>query len=778
MRAAESASRRGYRIVRTIALASAFAACLVTGRGMAADASSAAATSASSDQLQEVVVTATRRQETSFNTAIGIDALPAQTLQTYAVSSLQDLNKIDSSVNVNNFGATQQQLVIRGISSNIANTTGLYLDESPLVGGFQNNFRGDGTPGLRMIDVERVEVLKGPQGTLFGSGSMDGTVRLISNKPNLSSLGGSFTVDAASVDHGNAFYSGNGVFNLPIGDSFGVRLVGWGEWGGGFIDQTINGTTIKDINNVNLAGGRFMALWRPASSFTLTASVNYQNANVNGVQYWNPSAGQWNNNEQSLAPYHDDYTLINVTGDWDVGAGDILGIYTHGKKYTLQGFDSTPTNCSFGLCPPLVPPLSFVPELSFSDNTGELRFVSKFKSPIQLVVGAYYEADTSTFNGSAVYDIPGGQVACIDLWDCEGKGLRNPGNNFTGVPANYLEFGTIDQTTIDQWAGYAQVDWTIIEPLILTVGGRYFSATIKDVVQSTQDIAPPNACNWVFGCVTTPYVTFNGSTNQSKPTYNVALLWKVSPEVNLYARAASGFRIGGINTDYNPANLPQVPLSYEPDSLWDYELGIKSYLLERKLYLDLTVYHLDWTNQHINAIANGAFEYTLNAGKTTTDGAELNINWLLAHGFTVLGGVAYNNAQLAETLPPDVTAAGNGGNKGDPLPLSPKWVANLGGNYDFTLGSGLRGYANASVNYRSSTQLGFNPTDLFYAVLPSYTLLDAKVGIRWSHYDLGLFGQNLTNKAAYSGMQYTTDGIRVFSPRPLTIGLSFTGSFF
>ena len=573
MREADTTFGRGDRISGSVVLIPAIVACFLIGgqRSYADTADTAAQGAGGSQQLEEVIVTATRRSETAYNTAVGVDAITGAALQTYGVTSFQDLNKVNSSVNVNNFGATQQQFVIRGISSNIAATTGLYLDESPLVGGFQNNFRGDGTPGVRMIDIERVEVLKGPQGTLFGSGSMAGTVRLISNRPDLANVGGSVTVDAATVEHGNALYGSDLVLNAPlVGDTFGVRAVGWGEWGGGFINQTLTGQTgnvitLDKVNNTNLAGGRFTALWKPLTDLTLTGSVNYQNANVNGVQYWNPyctpanfsgtcptsKAGPWNNTEPSRAPYHDDYTLFNVTGDYDFHVGDLIGIFTHGKKNTLQPFDSTPTNCGFMLCPPVVPPLSFVPQLAFSDTTGELRFVSKFSGPIQLVVGGYYEHDQSTFNGSAVYNNPSGYVGCINVADCEAKGLRQPGNNFTGTPANFLEFGTIDETDIKQYAAYAQMDWKIIDPLTLTVGARYFSATISDVVQSTQDIAPPNACNWVEGCVTTPYVTFDGSTKQTKTTYNFALLYDVTPNVNLYARAASGFRIGGINTDYN-----------------------------------------------------------------------------------------------------------------------------------------------------------------------------------------------------------------------------------
>jgi iron complex outermembrane receptor protein len=777
MKAAKLAARALSCFLRSVVFVAASVLGALASQGQAYAAPADTAASDAGDELTEITVTATRRTETSANTPIAIDAFSGQTLKNYGVESLQDLNKIDASVTVNNFGAVQQQLVIRGISSNIAATTGLYLDESPLLGGFQNNFRGDGTPGIRLIDVDHIEVLKGPQGTLFGSGSMDGTLRVISNTPNLSSVGGSISLDAAAVQHGDGYYDGNIVLNAPVSDTFGLRLVGWGESGGGFIDQMINGKTLKDVNNETLKGGRLTALWKPAGNFTLTGSVNYQAANVDGAQAWNPSAGTYINNEPSLEPYNDDYLLFNLTGNYTLDFGEIIGVFTHGVNSTVQSFDSTPTNCGFGLCPPVVPPLSFVPDLHFADTTGELRFVSKFSGPVQAVAGVYYESDKSTFNGSAIFDAANGNPACIDVQDCEAKGLRTPGNNFAGVPANFLEFGTIDNLNVDQYAVYGQVDWKIIDPLTLTLGARYFSANINDVSLSTQDIAPPNACNWVEGCVTTPYVTFSGSDRQTKTTYNIALLYNLTADVNLYARAASGFRIGGINTDYNPANLPQVPLGFQPDSLWDYEGGIKAYFLDRKLYLDLAYYHIDWTNEQINAIAEGAFEYTLNAGKTATDGVELDVNYLVARGLTLTGAVSYNDARLAQTLPAEVTAAGNGGNKGDPVPLSPKFVASIAGTYDFTIVNGIGGYATADVSYRDHSQLGFNATDQFYAQLPSYVLADLKAGVRWSKYDLGLFIRNIGNEAAYSGLEKTTDGTRVYSPRPRMIGLSFNGSF-
>src|SRR6266446_9317418 len=251
MTAAKRGPHSGKRVFRFAAYAT-VALVGVVSAGNRAYGAAAAAAATGPEQLQEITVTATRRSETALEAPIAISAYSGQELATYGVQSLQDLNKLDASIQVTNFGSTQQQIVIRGISSSIAATTGLYLDESPLQGGFQNNFRGDGTPGLRLIDVERVEVLKGPQGTLFGSGSMDGTLRVISNKPELSRIGGSLTAEAATVSNGNGYFDGNLVVNLPmISDTLAVRLVGWGEAGGGYVDQTINGRTIDKINNVN-----------------------------------------------------------------------------------------------------------------------------------------------------------------------------------------------------------------------------------------------------------------------------------------------------------------------------------------------------------------------------------------------------------------------------------------------------------------------------------------------------------------------------------------------
>jgi len=181
---------------------------------------------------------------------------------------------------------------------------------------------------------------------------------------------------------------------------------------------------------------------------------------------------------------------------------------------------------------------------------------------------------------------------------------------------------------------------------------------------------------------------------------------------------------------------------------------------------------LGWSDQHLNGVAQGAFSYTLNAGKTKTDGVEFNVNYLVTRGLTLNGAVSYNHARLAEDLPQAATDSGNGGNSGDPIPLSPKWVAAAGGNYEFPINNRFKGYATANANFRDHTQIGFNSTNLFYAELPSYTLVDVKFGVRWDHFDVGAFVRNIADKAAVAGLFKSVDATRVYSPYPRMIGLA------
>jgi outer membrane receptor protein involved in Fe transport len=258
----------------------------------------------------------------------------------------------------------------------------------------------------------------------------------------------------------------------------------------------------------------------------------------------------------------------------------------------------------------------------------------------------------------------------------------------------------------------------------------------------------------------------------------------VTPDVGIYARAASGFRIGGVNESATIATQEgiAVPATYAPDSLWDYEMGAKGYFLDRRLFLDLTLYHIDWSNEQEDALAAGVYNYTLNVGKSTTNGVEFDANYRPIPDLILSGSITYVDATLAQDLPASVADAGTPGLKGDRMPFVPKVSFAGQVEYDHQITDQFTGYLATDFSYHgdSFTQfrasIGTEPPD-YITELPSYFLWDLRAGVRWSNYDLSVFAENVTNSAAWTGASAGLEGVLVYSPRPRTFGLRLAAKF-
>lgn len=750
-------------LLASIALPGLIAAAPACAQDIVSDASSAPA-----EQPGEVVITGSRRAGASVtNTALAITAFSGETLEQNHVTTMSDLRLLDPSVNIQSFGAAQTKVVLRGIDSDVGATSALYLNESAVLGGTGGNILGDGKPGVRLHDIDHVEVLKGPQGTLFGTSSMSGTLRVLTRKPELETWGGSAEIGLAAVEGGNPFGEANATLNMPLAPTVAVRVTGWIEAGGGFIDQQVGTRAYFQNNNDQYVRGvRGEALWQPTSDFSLRAMALHQAVDVDGNQAFQMVAGPYLNTSPTVEFYKDTYSLFSLTGDYDLGFGSIIASGSYSKQDVINAKDSTPTNISFGVNAPL----SFVASVDFEDFNTEVRFSSKFRGPFQIVAGAYYEHTRSVYQTNAI-QAPNFTPACLSYAECHEAGLARPGRG-----NSIYEFGTVTARTIDQYAVYAQGDLEILSGLTATVGGRYFRAEVRDLVTNLQTVFP----DFVFGIVTDPSVTGDQRGTNDKPSYNFALLWEATPNVSLYARAASGFRIGGVNTATSLAQQAGVvfPGTYAPDSLWSYEAGIKGYLFDRALFFDLSAYRVDWTNQQLLASAAGAFGYTINAGKTVTKGVEFNTTLNLPSGFSLTGNVTYVDAKLAEDLPPEVVAAGTFGVEGDRVPLSPRWSAAGSVNYEATVGDNLTGFVSANVTYHGDSYSSFNRATAFDTYLPEYTLVGARLGVRLKDGpEITLYGENLGDEKPYLGVIPTQDGVRVFTARPRSYGLRLRSNF-
>jgi outer membrane receptor protein involved in Fe transport len=761
----------------------------------AAQESSVDSADASSGSQTDIIVTATRRDTSVQDTPVAVSVTTGEIVEQYNISDIQSLTRLEPSLIVNNQGASSNQFIIRGIVSDIGYTTGFYLDEAPLLGAAGSESKGDGSPGLRMHDIARVEVLKGPQGTLFGSGSMAGTLRIIANKPDTSAVEGGGGASIATIKGGNTLFKANGFVNLPLSDKVAVRAVGWTENGGGYIDHrisTLDGTssfTTEDVNDREVWGGRLAVLFEPTPELSILLQGSAQVVKVDDVQYWTEDAGPYTSTSPTVSPSKDEYQLYSATVDYDLGFGTVSLIGSYGQLEATAGLDSTQTGLTLASAFNLQPFKTVLEQaVTYHDWTGEVRFSSAFDGPFQIVTGAYYQSDKAQDILSAVRaDDVTGVNPCRTLAQCESMGLRVPGFSAPGVPASDFIYQTIFERRVKQWAVYAQTDFEVTPELTATAGIRYYHAKIADDGLQVQDIAgPPDFAvpvpvpSWAAnGLITVPYVIQNDRSTESSPSYNFSLMWEATPHASLFARVASGFRVGGNNNAEQLANQAGIIIlgSFESDDLWSYELGTKIYLLGRDLFLDASVYHMDWSNQQVNASdPSGAFEYVVNAGKTRIRGAELRLSYQ-SGGVTAGGGVTYTDAKLAADLSPEVLAAGTIGYDGDRLPRVPRWTFAGQAAYEADISSSASAYIQGDVSYRSGSTSSFNDLNAFNTQLPGFLFAGASVGVRTGPFDVSVFAENITNKAGRFGVDPILDGIRIFSPDPRTFGLRVRAGF-
>lgn len=781
---------------RKLALLLGAAACGLGGQAWAEEPARAT-TQADSGTNGDIVVTATRRGDQSTqDIPMSIDAYSADTLARFNVSSVQDLTKINPSLNIVGQGATQQRIIIRGISSAVGSTTGVYFDEAPLIGPFNADVAGDGTPSLRMIDIDHVEVLKGPQGTLFGAGSMSGTLRVVVKKPNLTKIEGVVDGDVGFTDGGNPMFKASTSLSLPVvTDKLAIRVVGWTEQGGGYIDKRyLSGKQDSNVNDVNLYGGRVMLRWRPIEALTIDLAANYQHTDVNGAQYSTPSVGfqttpaslgRYENFDPTAESYTENYQLYTASADLDLGFGNVIASGSYGNKKLFDIIDTSGQICTAGgLCPgvPFGYPGLYSNDIHFKDYTGELRFASKFQGPFQIVTGAYFQHDERNTQGSAIAtDADTGHAVCNSWQICNDGGFMQ-----SGFGNNPVLFAQRDVFKTDAFALYAQADFSILSNLTVTGGIRYYRAKLHDQQTVLQIVYP----DFIFGVVSTPALQTPLRDTQDATTYNASLLWKPTPDISLYARAASGFRIGGINTAAAQANqggTTVVPVSYRPDSLWDYEVGAKFSLFDRRLLVDISGYRIDWKDQQLNALALGAYNYQINAGLTRTYGFEGSVTIKPATGLNLGASVTYVDAKLKADLPATVVEGGTPGLNGDRVPYVPHWSFSARGEYETPLSATWNGYLRSDVSFKGSSYTQFRPVSAaqlaagipqnYYTEIPSYWLWNARVGARMGDLDLSVFVDNITNEFAVIGANHDVNALRYYTARPRTIGFGASMKF-
>jgi outer membrane receptor protein involved in Fe transport len=719
----------------------------------AQDAAPAGDTNAEEATGNDIVVTARKRTETLQDIPSSIAALGNEQLGKLGADSLEQFAGQTPGLSMTGNRANSQ-VVLRGVTTGPVNqdqaeikeTVGLYLDETPIA---VQRF----SPNLKLYDLDRVEVLRGPQGTLYGAGSMAGAIRLITRKPDTNDFEASAKGQFASVDHGGTTRTIDGMVNIPVvQDVFAIRAVGFWKRNAGFIDNVTTGE--NNVNWEESKGGRIAARLVPGPSTTIDALVSYQNSRFNARSVYAEEAGYLNTTVAINEPYIDKNLTASLTVNQEFDPFDVTLVGSYRNK-KLSYLIETGTFVSFVAPNYLNLPLGVIENnANQEDYSTELRFSSKPSSPVQWTFGAFYE-DKSNFYAQDL------TVAGVDA---------DGGFNSTdfGAATDQLYVSAINLKE-RQLALFGEVTVPVGEHLKATVGGRYFDAKQSSSVQFGGLFAYPNIGTFPF----------RNKESGFNPKFNLS--YEFDRDHMIYAQAAKGFRLGGTNepvpvtscaADLAARGLTQAPDSYKSDSLWNYEVGAKTSWLDRALTVNVSVYHIDWKNPQVTAQLGCGFNVFVNAGGLKIDGGELETVIRPTEGLTIRGGFGYTNSRLTE----DLTFVS--GRKGDHAPFVPKWTMSGSIDYSRPISDSLDGFVFLSYQGNDVRNTRFNPSLAANSRLPAYDIINARVGVNADHWSLELFVENLGNSRGLTNRNYypytlnAMTQMEVVTPRTIGVDLS------
>jgi len=733
----------------THALLCGFALSLCTEAVVAQTAAQGAA--ASDTALAEIIVTATRRSESIQNVAGQVTALTSGTLDQIIARDFNDFAGFVPGLSYAASGASTNLIVIRGITtgSQLSSAIGLYLDDVPL--GASTSF-GVGYQSLNInaFDLSRIEVLNGPQGTLYGATSLGGTVKYVTAVPDLKAFSAQAGVGVSSTEHGGINHAYTGMVNLPFGNGIGaVRIDGYQEYDSGYAKDPIYHRDNQGWSRSE--GGRFSLLMQPtdALDIRLSASTQHIPSESADVAFRNPVTHQptYGTYDQAYPTFQpSDYSLTMYSGvvSYDFSFAKLTSIsgyqINNGTSNTDESLVYQAALAGFGGG---ADPWSLYVNTTTKKFTQELRLASHENTYFQWLVGGYFDTEKTS--------------EIVDLFD-----FANPGGTFFGLSP----FTSFLPSTYREYAAYADAMVFITKQLDLGLGVRYskqrqaYEETISGLLATGS------------AAVFTPPVA---TSDQSVMTYLVNPKFHVTDDFMVYARAASGFRPGGPNFVLAPGlGNP----TFAADSLWNYEIGEKASFFDKRATLDFDVYDILWKNIQVT-VNNGGVNQLENAGTARVTGAEMALSYRILAPLTLSGSAAYTDARL--TSPASVLGIAYTGAR---LPLSPRFNFALMGTYNFNIIDNYTGTVTVTDRYVGGRNAGFGtPVSPLYS-LRSYNTTDLNLAVDAPHgLEVGLFLKNVFDKAgevsaATLANQYNPAApVPVYISQPRTVGLALKVKF-
>lgn len=735
-----------------------------------ADETAQTAGAADASDPAEVVVTATKRNTRLQKTPMAISAVTGDTLARTGATTMDEYVKFVPSLKVSDDGPGRGRISLRGIQGTGESLVGVFYDEAPISGSVGvSSDAGGRNPDTTATDVERIEVLRGPQGTLFGGSTMGGAVRIIMKKPR-PTYEGFLSANYATVDGGEANHAITAMANVPLSEKLAARVVMYEREQGGWLDNRY--LNREDINKSTVKGGRLLLRYTPTDNLTIDAAAYVQSTDAVSNNNWNPAYGDYVQESKLLLPYEEDTKIYSLTANWKLGDYTLTAASSYYNSHSIYAADDTayvasyrtPARCSTYLGVTCVagtqqyqdyldyvnsyyPAAIYYPD-AVKNWTNEIRLSSDFDGAFNFTTGLYFEnRDEDTVGSDVLADEATGELL---------------------QPIKFIYHRYVDDHLV-QKAVFGEVNYDVTDKLKLSLGGRYFE--YEKTVGGETDVP------WdLIGATYRPYYTRKSKEDGTIFKFNAA--YDFTSDIMGYVNVAEGFRPGGVNQTFG---LPDELIPYESDSLTNYEAGLKTAWFGRSLYVNGALYTVKWDNMQVSGrTPNGAFSFISNAGKAEVKGFELEANWTPLAGLALSGNYSYNDAKLTEDqINSYVTAAGRAG---DRIPFIPKNKGAVSAEYTRDLTGALRGFVRGDVNYVGISYSELSTANVYRMKNPAYTLVNLRFGVTSAKdgWEASLYANNLLNDVAItrlSSSSTTPAGGVAVSAMPRTIGLSLTKKF-
>ena len=736
----------------------------------------------------EIVITAQKREEAILDIPQSVTVVGGDTLERQNAVTFSDYLSLVPGLSLEQSDPGQARLVLRGVNTGgVSATVAVYVDETPF-GSSTGLVNGAVLAGdFDTFDISRIEVLRGPQGTLYGASSLGGVLKFVTNTPELGKVSVRGRAGLEFVKGGGTGFNTSAVVNVPLGDTAALRGSGFYRKNAGWIDGTGDDTNFlgipalggKNINESEVWGGRGSVLFKPTSELKIRLTAIAQHIESDAASEvevdpdsYDPIDGKLRQSRYFEDPNELDYRLYNGALEYDFGFASLLSSTSFGKSEQTFRADAVPVfggglNFFLGDLLGLLQPGQVMGP--FQDQvtntrkfTQEVRLASPSSDTFEWMVGAYYTKEKGLI---------GQFIGSIDLVT---------GNPF-GVPL-LDDLATLELSSrYKEIAGFSNVTWHATDRFDITLGGR-----VAKNKQSARQISES-------GVGLADNDDFTIKSDESVFTYAISPRYEIDDDTAVYARVAKGYRPGGPNVI--PPSSEDVPFTYDSDTITSYEIGLKKDL-GRGASFDLAAYHLNWKDIQLFSFVNG-FGVNVNGGTAVSKGIEGQLTLRPVPGLMLNVNGAWIDAHLTEDTPPLA-----GGFDGDRLPWIPKVAFSLNADYEWKLSSMTTAFVGGTMAYKGSQRDNFNIAEIVgvnpdgsveYAFTPQrkvdgYATIDLRGGVEFDRFTVEAYVKNLTDVEGVNSFNVLTDqilgnnilpdnAIRAALTRPRTIGLQISAGF-